>query len=94
MFLSVRYIPFREFGTVNTVFGMMNGAALFIAPVLFVPFIGHKGVLIMGCSCFTLGTLLTRWTVEMNLDLTILTYGALAGFGNSALIPTYVVPMM
>ena len=78
----------------NTVFGIMNGIALFIAPVLFVPFIGHKGVLIMGCSLFTLGTLLTRWTVEMNLDLTILSYGVIMGLGNTALIPTYIVPMM
>ena len=87
-------IHFREFGTVNTVFGIMNGIGLFIAPVFLVPFIGHKGVLIFGCSLFTIGALLTRWTVEMNLDLTILTYGAIMGIGNAALIPTYVVPMM
>ena len=87
-------ILFREFGVVNTVFGIMNGIALFVSPVIVIPVIGHKGALILGSTLFTLGTLLTRWTVEASLGLTILTYGVIMGLGNIALMPTYVVPMM
>lgn len=86
-------ITYSDFASVNLVFGIGNGVSLFIAPMILVPLLGNRLVLIIGCVLFCGGALATRWTMEHSLNLVILTYGLIQGLGNMALMPCYTVPM-
>ncbi len=67
---------------------------MFLAPLVFVHLVGYRGVVVFGACCTTLGCLLTRWTLEMNVGMVALTYGFLQGFGNMAVLSCYMMPML
>lgn len=75
-------------------FGVANGFSLGIAPVLLIPLIGYRITIVLGSTFFTLGPLLTRFTLDKGLGWVMATYGVVQGLGNMALISSYVVPML
>ena len=85
---------FSDFASVNLMFGVSNGFSLGLAPVLLIPLLGYRTVIILGSIFFTLGPFLTRFTLDWGLGWVILTYGVVQGLGNMALISPYVVPML
>jgi hypothetical protein len=79
---------------VNLAYGISNAIVIFLAPLVFVHFIGYRGIAILGAVCTVAGCLATRWALDMNINMVILTYGLIQGMGAMSFIPCYLVPMM
>ena len=86
-------ITYSDFATVNFVFGIMNGISLALAPLIIMPYVGHRMTVLIGGLFYSVGPLITRFTMEKSLELVILSYGIVQGLGNMVLIPTYIVSM-
>ena len=78
----------------NLAFGISSAVAQTIAPIILVPLVGYKNIMLMGMICTVSGCLLTRWALEVSLLAVTMSYGFLQGLGFMALIPDYFMPMM
>ena len=74
-------------------FGISAAVSQTIAPIILVPLIGYKNIMLLGMLCTVGGCLLTRWALEVNLLMVTLSYGFLQGLGDMAFIPDFFVPM-
>ena len=78
----------------NLAFGISSAVAQTMAPIVLVPTIGYKNIMLLGMLCNVSGCLLTRWALEVNLLMVTLSYGFLQGLGMMAFTPDYFMPMM
>lgn len=78
----------------NLAFGISAAVAQTIAPIVLVPLIGYKNIMLLGMLCTVSGCLLTRWALDTSLLTVTLSYGFLQGLGDMAFIPDFFVPMM
>ena len=83
-----------EFNNVNLAFGISSAIAQTIAPIVLVPLIGYKNIMLLGMLCTVSGCLLTRWALDVSLLMVTLSYGFLQGLGMMAFTPDYFMPMM
>ena len=83
-----------EFNNVNLAFGISSAVAQTISPIVLVPTMGNRNIMLLGMFCTVSGCLLTRWALEVNVLMVTLSYGFLQGLGMMALIPDYFMPMM
>ena len=84
---------FSQFNNVNLAFGISAAVGQTIAPIVLVPLIGYKNIMLLGGIITFTGCLLTRWALEVNLLTVTLSYGFLQGLGDMAFIPDFFVPM-
>ena len=83
-----------DFNNVNLACGISSAIAQTIAPIVLVPLIGYKNIMLLGMLCTVTGCLLARWALEVNLLMVTLSYGFLQGVGFMAFTPDYFMPMM
>ena len=57
-------ITYSDFATVNFVFGVMNGISLALAPLVVMPHFGHRGTVLIGGLLYSVGPLITRFTMD------------------------------
>ena len=78
----------------NLAFGISSAVAQTIAPIVLVPLLGYKYIMLLGMVCTVSGCLLTRWALEISLLAVTMSYGFLQGLGCMAFTPDYFMPMM
>jgi hypothetical protein len=86
-------ITYSQFNNVNLAYGISTGLGLFVGPLVLVHTIGYHGIMTLGSVCCVVGCLTTRWTLDISVELVILTYGFIQGLGSMSLMGCYMVPM-
>eukprot|EP00092_Neocalanus_flemingeri_P020675 GFUD01022405.1.p1 GENE.GFUD01022405.1~~GFUD01022405.1.p1 ORF type:complete len:473 (-),score=85.93 GFUD01022405.1:37-1455(-) len=74
--------------------GIAQGISFMFAGLVFVPLLGKRGCLMVGCVIFTISPLLTYFTLNTNIISVAFSYGVLsAGAVNIIMVPTFLIPV-